>query len=135
MIELTIPGEPVGKARARVTQHGTYTPAKTVNYEALVKQIFAASYPGWVPVEGPLTMRVIAYYAITQSTSAKQRGQMEAGIVRPTRRPDCDNLIKIVADALNGVAYRDDAQLVGVGCGKWYSDRPRVEVKIEREVG
>ena len=56
---------------------------------------------------------------------------MLAGEIRPVKRPDLSNIIKTVEDALNGLAYLDDKQLVDYGpSGKWYSDRPRLEIEI-----
>jgi Holliday junction resolvase RusA-like endonuclease len=55
---------------------------------------------------------------------------MVGGRIRPTKRPDVSNVIKIIEDALNGLAYRDDSQIVRVVGEKYYSDSPRVEVEI-----
>ena len=52
------------------------------------------------------------------------------GKERPTRKPDFDNIGKIICDALNGIAYRDDAQIVDALVRKFYSDTPRVIVEI-----
>jgi Holliday junction resolvase RusA-like endonuclease len=52
------------------------------------------------------------------------------GIIRPIKKPDLDNIAKIIADSLNGVAYRDDSQIVESSVAKFYSDFPRVEVEI-----
>ncbi len=56
---------------------------------------------------------------------------MEAGEIRPVKKPDADNIIKVVADSLNQVAYRDDADLVKVELEKFYSWQPRIEVEIK----
>ncbi|MFL8231041.1 RusA family crossover junction endodeoxyribonuclease, partial [Clostridioides difficile] len=53
------------------------------------------------------------------------------GLIRPNKKPDLDNIIKSVADSLNGIAYKDDSQIVEVVSKKYYSDRPRVEVELE----
>jgi Holliday junction resolvase RusA-like endonuclease len=132
VISLTVPGEPVGKARARVTKFGTFTPTKTVNYETLVRELFAIHYPHWQPETEPLRMDLRAYYTIPKSASKKRMRDMAANKVRPMKKPDADNLVKIIADACNGLAYHDDAQIVEVSCSKWYSPVPRVEIKIER---
>jgi Holliday junction resolvase RusA-like endonuclease len=50
--------------------------------------------------------------------------------MRPTKRPDWDNLGKLVSDSLNGLAYKDDSQIVEATAAKYYSDRPRVEIEI-----
>lgn len=127
----TIPGEPVAKARPRVTRAGiTYTPAKTVNYETLVKELFCVTYPDHAPVVVPVKMLLKAYFGIPASWSKKKQQAALYGRIRPTKKPDWDNLGKLVSDALNGLAYRDDAQIVEATAAKFYSDRPRVEIEI-----
>lgn len=127
----TIPGEPVAKARPRVTRAGiTYTPAKTVNYETLVKELFCVTYPDHKPVEIPVKLLLKAYFAIPSSWSAKKQQAALYGMIRPTKRPDWDNLGKLVSDSLNGLAYKDDSQIVEATAAKYYSDRPRVEIEI-----
>jgi Holliday junction resolvase RusA-like endonuclease len=128
MIDLTIPGPPVGKQRARITRQGhAFTPAKTVNYEALVKQIFAAKYPGFIPIPGPVRMILSIYLMESKETQRKLKKGIKG---YPTIRPDLDNIFKICADALNGLAYVDDKQIVSVYAEKKYSLRPRVEVIV-----
>lgn len=129
MIKFTIPGEPTGKGRPRVTKFGTFTPEKTVSYENLIK----VTYPGKM-LEGQLEIEVQAYYSIPKSTSKKRRELMMLGEIRPTKKPDCDNVLKIIADALNKIAYNDDSQIVRAVVEKYYCENPRVEVEL-REVG
>ena len=59
---------------------------------------------------------------------------MKEKVLRPIKKPDMDNVVKVIADSLNGVAYRDDTQIVDQMCRKFYSDEPRVEVII-RQIG
>ena len=127
----TIPGEPVAKARPRVTRAGiTYTPAKTVNYETLVKELFCVAYPDHRPVDVPVRMLLKAYFGIPASWSKKKQQAALDGSIRPTKKPDIDNIIKTM-DALNGIAWRDDSQVVHVTASKYYSDRPRLEIQIQ----
>ena len=129
LISLTIPGPPVGKQRARVTRTGhAYTPAKTVNYEALVKQTFAAKYPDFVPLSGPVRMGLWILLMPSKETARK----IKKGIkVYPTIKPDIDNVFKIIADALSGLAFVDDKQIVESDLSKHYAERPMVEVVIK----
>jgi Holliday junction resolvase RusA-like endonuclease len=133
MIKLVIPGEPVAKGRPRVTKWGTYTPEKTKNYETLVKELFFIEH-GQPLLEGPLSMRVQAYFTIPKSTSKKRKELMKSGEIRPTKRPDLDNILKIIGDALNEVAYKDDKQIISASIEKFYSDEPRLEVEIKEAV-
>lgn len=125
-MKFTIPGEPTGKARPRVTKWGAYTPEKTVLYENLVKTCYDGGF-----FDGELSMNVEAYYQIPKSASKRNAECMRLESIRPTKKPDCDNVLKIIADALNGVAYKDDSQIVDARVQKFYSDNPRVEVVIE----
>jgi len=129
VISLTIPGPPIGKQRARVTRTGhAYTPAKTVNYEALVKQTFAAKYPDFVPLSGPVVVGLWILLMPSKETARK----IKKGIkVYPTIKPDIDNVFKIIADALSGLAFVDDKQIVESDLSKHYADRPMVEVVIK----
>ena len=51
--------------------------------------------------------------------------------LRPNKKPDADNVIKLVADALNEVAYKDDTQIIELECRKFYSNIPRMEITLE----
>lgn len=133
MIKLTIPGPPCAKQRPRLGKFGTYTPDKTVNYETLVKQLYIVEHYG-KQLEGALSLKVLAYFQIPKSKSKKAKETMLKGEIRPTGRPDWDNVGKIISDALNGLAYHDDSQIVSATVEKWYSDTPRVEVEIQ-EIG
>ena len=81
-----------------------------------------------------LDVRIIAYYEIPKSTSKKKRAEMLAHKIRPTKKPDWDNIGKIVCDSLNLVAYHDDSAVVDSQVRKFYSEQPRIEVIIQ-EVG
>ena len=129
-MKLTIPGEPTGKARPRVTKAGiTYTPAKTVNYETLVQELYFIQH-GHKRLEGQITAEIIAYFSIPKSASKKKRADMLSGKIRPTKKPDWDNIGKIVCDSLNKLAYDDDSGIVEGTVKKYYSDNPRVEVYL-----
>jgi Holliday junction resolvase RusA-like endonuclease len=130
MVTLIIPGEPVAKARPRWAKWGTYTPKKTVDYEVQVKERFASEYPGFQPLEGALYMTVDTFFAIPASASAKKRKAMLGGEILPTKRPDADNVWKTFGDALQGLAFRDDSQIVEARISKRYSATPRAVVTV-----
>jgi len=132
-VKFTICGEPKGKGRPRFnTKTGqAITPKDTVNYETLVRMEYMSQCDNVMFPDGSmLDMRIKAYYSIPKSVSKKKQAQMLEGIIRPTKKPDMDNVVKIIADSLNKVAYRDDTQIVDCQCRKFYSDKPRVEVRI-----
>ena len=135
-VSFTVLGEPQGKGRPRFTRVGdyvkTYTPDKTAAYENLVKIEYERQCGGKrFQDEQMLDMRIFAYYGIPKSTSKKRRAMMLKGQIRPTKKPDMDNVVKAVADSLNNVAYKDDTQIVDSMVRKFYSDTPRVKVVIQ----
>jgi Holliday junction resolvase RusA-like endonuclease len=133
-ITLTIPGEPMGKQRPRVCKFGTYTPAKTVNYETFIKEIYAMQRHEQ-QLQGALLMEVKAYFSIPKSAKKGDVLGMVEGKIRPIKRPDWDNVGKIVSDSLNGLAYHDDSQIIAAIVQKYYSDIPRVEIEIQEVEG
>ena len=92
--------------------------------------MFVISYPDFIPLEGPLRMQLIAWLMILKSTSKKKAKLMEERIIRPDKKPDWDNLGKVVSDALEGLAYKNDSQIVTGIIHKYYSVRPRLEIEI-----
>ncbi len=129
-----VPGEPVGKGRPRFTRQGrAYTPAKTAKYENLVSLAFLQKYPDHVPLEGPLEMVMIAYFSIPKSWSKKKAEQARLNKLFPTKKPDTDNIAK-VKDALNGIAFKDDSQVVMETIFKMYAETPRLVIQI-KEMG
>lgn len=110
--------------------HRTYTPAETVNYETFVKMCFLDKYPDIVPEEGNVLIVIDAYFPIPDSWSKKKKQQALDGEIRP-RKPDWDNIGKAVSDALNGIAYKDDAQAYDARVIKRYGEKPCVKVAIQ----
>ena len=133
MIQFKIPGPPIGKQRPRVTRHATYTPQKTADYEKLVQDIYKINrFP---KLEGYLSMSVSAYYPIPKSTSKKKKDMMLKGILLPDKKPDVDNVLKCICDALNKVAYDDDKQIISMNIVKYYSENPCVVIRLEEIEG
>ncbi len=132
-LKFTITGEPKGKARPRVTRTGhAFTPKDTAMYENLVRleyqrQCFGRKFPDDAMVDA----RITAYYSIPKSISKKKRQMMLDHKIRPCKKPDGDNCIKIVLDSLNSLAYKDDVQVVDCQIRKFYSDDPRVVVTLQ----
>jgi len=139
MIRLTIPGEPIGKARPRVypvkmrsgrVVHRGVTPEKTVRFETQIRERFASVYPNHVPLTCAVRMEVRAFFSIPRSASVARAESMRQNRIHVMKRPDVDNCLKIVADALSGLAYRDDAQIIWADIRKQYSETPRLEITV-----
>ena len=128
-IEFVVPGEPKGKGRPRMTRSGhTYTPKDTEVYENLVRHSFLGRYDDFTPIEGSLTVYINAVYSIPKSASKKKRQQMLNREIRPTKKPDVDNITKAILDSLNQITYRDDSQVTSLIVTKEYGDIPMVRV-------
>lgn len=132
-LKFTVYGEPCGKGRPRFNRcTGPYTPEKTVSYENLVKLEFKNQCGNQkFDKDVALDLRVVAYFPIPKSTSKIKTKKMLDKIIRPTKKPDADNLLKCAADALNNLAYYDDAQIVDTQIRKFYSDEPRAVITIQ----
>lgn len=134
MMKFIVEGKITGKGRPRFAKAGrfvkAYTPEDTALYENLVKLSFRTQ--GGIYSEKPLEMTVTAYHDIPKSVSRKQRERMAENKVLPTKKPDADNIAKIICDALNGMAYKDDTQIVRLHVFKKYTDgAPYTEVTIK----
>ncbi len=135
-INFTIPGPPVGKARPKVVRlkngfSHTYTPDKTVSYEELTRQRYLSATNNFrFEDDAQLCIQVTAYFPVPASKSKKVKAAMLARQIKPAKKPDCDNIMKIICDALNGFAYKDDAQIVLAQIGKEYAEDGRTAVKI-----
>ena len=131
-ITFTVLGEPVGKARQRVTRFGTYTPEATTMYENLIKTEYRRQCRDHrFDDKQPLRMEIMAEYLIPATASKIKRAAMLRGEIRPMKKPDWDNVGKVVSDALNKLAYRDDTQIVDCTVRKFYSDRPKITVSLD----
>lgn len=134
-LKFTIYGEPKGKGRPRFRNVGkyvqTYPDKDTVVYENLVRISYLAECGSFSYNNGEeIGILIKSYQSIPKSISNKKREEMLSNVLKPTKKPDIDNICKSILDGLNKVAYRDDSQIVELHCSKYYSDNPRVEVEI-----
>lgn len=125
-IEFTIPGVPQGKERPRFTQNGaTYTPKKTKDYEKLVAWAYQCEAHG-AKFTGTIRVDIAAIYPVPHSWSKRKQAEAIDNQILPMVKPDWDNIGKIVCDALNGIAYKDDAVITDATVCKRYGTRPCV---------
>lgn len=121
-IQFEVPGKIVPKGRPRFARRGkfisTYTPQRTKSYEQLIA--WTAKAAGVRLAEGPVSLTVTAFFKLPDSISKKERERRVT--MGHTQKPDCDNIVKIM-DALNGIAYHDDAQVTEMACSKQWTDQ------------
>lgn len=141
MIHFKYFGEPVGKGRPRVTARGgkfahAYTPKRTKDFEDAIKFEFMASNCEQMPVypkDVPLEAKMVFAFAVPKSYSKKKRESCLSGETMHVHRPDTDNLVKSVLDAIScGYAMSDDSQVVKTIAEKIYAEESYVEVWISR---
>lgn len=129
MRSIMIPGFPMGKQRPRFANGRAYTPEKTRNYEQVVRWCWRNTYGAQrFDDDAKIAADICAYMPIPKSATKKRHGLLLDSFA--AKKPDCDNIAKIVLDALNGIAYRDDASVVELRVSKHYSDAPRVVVSL-----
>lgn len=133
-VVFNIPGQPVPKGRPKFARRGahvsTYTPAKTVNYENLVKMAATHAMCGQEPTAAPVALALYLSLQIPASWSNKRRAMAAAGAIAATKKPDADNVLKGIKDGCNGIVWRDDAQVVRIHIEKRYSETPGALVKV-----
>ena len=133
MREFKIPGKAQAKQRPRMGRSGVvYTPKETLIYENYVKMCYSdyANQFGWLPYESQVRAEIEVLVAVPKSDSkAKKKAKIE-GMIRPTVKPDCDNLAKSILDSLNGLAYQDDKQVVDLFVKKYYAENAEVRVRL-----
>lgn len=130
-IEITLSGVPVGKGRPRFVRATgrTYTPAKTAGYHSDLRLAAQDQMAGHAPWTCPVEVNVGAFMPIPKSWSKTKQQDALMLRIRPTSKPDADNLLKQL-DALNEICWRDDSQVVEATVRKFYSDRPRLVIII-----
>ena len=142
-IRVEVPGEPKGWQRTghrvAINKRGRhvavpYTQAQTRAEQGAIKWFANVAMRGRAPLEGPLCLSVMAYMAIPASWSHKKRADALAGLIFPTGKPDVDNIIKLLADAVNKLVWRDDAQVVSASVWKRYDAHPRLVFEVSRAV-
>ena len=134
MLKIFIPGKPQGKERARSsfrygkTHH--YTPKKTKNYESMIASIAKSGMGGKSPTGNPVLLGLDMIYPIPASWPQWKVEAALDGVIVPTVKPDSDNVEKAIKDALNGVAWVDDCQVVTTVKSKVYGEEPGVTVEV-----
>lgn len=128
MTTFVIPGKPFGKQRPRFSRKSgrAFTPAETVSYERTVGSIAMQHFPA--TFTGPVKLEVHATFKPADSWSSRKKLAM---VGRPhTQKPDLDNLVKGISDALNRIAFVDDSQIAEVVCSKEWGEVDQIAVSV-----
>lgn len=129
-----IPGKPQGKARPRfnTTTKAVHTPRATKQYEDTVRWAYiSATDAAERQHSGAVYVEIDAVFPIPKSWNKTMKRKAATGVIYPEVKPDTDNIAKAVLDALNGLAYKDDSQVVALVVYKRYGEIGHVAVKIE----
>jgi len=132
-ITFTVYGEPVAQGRPRFSTQGgfarAYDPKKSKDFKQYVK-LAASDHRPQSLLDGPLALEVKVFKSSLKSFSQKKKKAAEVGELRPLTKPDVDNFVKGIKDALKSIIWKDDSQVVDLHVSKWYSENPRVEVTV-----
>lgn len=131
-IELDGPPRGKGRPRAMVTKRGfahVYTDDKTVKYETQLRYVAAQEMAGRAPTDQPVSLNMTVRFAVPSTWSKKKTADALSGYLRPTVKPDADNTLKLT-DALNGIVWQDDKQVVDVRLRKVYAAIPGLSIEV-----
>lgn len=134
----SVEGYPVSKGRPRFARRGafvkTYTDARTLKWEDQVKKRAMEAMGSSEPLETPVSLCLYFRLPIPRSYSKSRTKDALDGFLRPSKKPDWDNLGKAISDALNGVVFKDDAQVVSAHIKKTYAMHPGVDIFVSEEI-
>ena len=142
-LNIYVPGEACAQGRPRFssftgkdgkTYTHAYDPVKSKNYKSFIKvmAIDAMDKQHWKYTDLPLEVEIFVYQTVPKSKTKKFKEAVERGQERPTTKPDVDNVAKTVLDALSGVIYKDDKQIVSLTVKKYYTvNEPYVQVLLK----
>lgn len=133
-----VEGTPIGKGRPKFARRGnfvsTYTPTKTRDYEELIRDAAKIAMGSTEPIETPVVACIYIIVPIPASYSKKRSAACLDGSERPCKKPDIDNIIKAYLDAMNGIVYKDDTQVVSLHATKVYGTVGMVEVMVQEHL-
>lgn len=128
-ITFIVPGDICPWARAGKHGKVQFTPAKQRNYMQVIRGGAHDAMDGRPPMEGPVSLKIVAVYPWPKTTTKKRRGDA-AGAWKYTK-PDSDNIAKIIKDSMNNIVFVDDAQCACVAIWKCFGSRPGLTVSVE----
>jgi len=127
---IVVEGKIKGKARPRVFNGHAMTPIDSVNYENWVRICYQQQKGR--QLKGSIKATIIAYYKVPKSYTKKRLQAIREGLEHPQKKPDADNVAKIILDSLNKIAYEDDSQITDLIISKRFTEEiERVEFMLE----
>jgi Holliday junction resolvase RusA-like endonuclease len=132
-VTYSVEGDPVGKQRPRFSRGRTYTPKKTVDYETIIASKASQAMGSSEPLKTPVAIFIWISHAIPASYSKKRKEACLNGLDWP-KKPDLDNVAKVFLDAMNGIVYKDDVQVVKLRVSKRYDIEAHVDVLVREEL-
>lgn len=137
-VMFTVEGTPIGKGRPKFARRGnfvsTYTPTKTRDYETLIADAAQKAMGSSEPLKTPVAAYIYITVPIPASYSKKRSEACLSGLERPCKKPDADNILKAYFDAMNGIVYEDDSQIVSIHATKRYGTVGMVEVLVKEDI-
>jgi Holliday junction resolvase RusA-like endonuclease len=135
-IMFTVYGEPVAKGRPRFSTRGkfpvAYTPEKTKTYETEVGMMAKAAMGASEALEGALEAFIYVTFPVPASYSKKRTEACLSDIEKHTKKPDLDNVVKLIFDGMNGIVFKDDSQITSIHATKVYGEVPKVEILVRQ---
>lgn len=138
-MKIFVPGQPQAKARAKariIQPRGKkpsvqmYTPANTVNYENHIAMLAKNVMRGRKPTLNAVSLDLVLYFEVPASWSPWKREAAHDKLLAATAKPDADNVLKAVKDALNKIVWHDDSQVTDLSVKKRYGKGPGVSITI-----
>lgn len=133
-LTFSLAGHPQGKGRARAFRRGGfighYTPEATRSYEGMIREVATQEMAGRAPTGEPVRITLTAFFDVPRSFSKIKAARALGKDIVPAKRPDLDNIAKAFLDAMNGVVFRDDCQIVRCDLAKVYGPTPQVVVTV-----
>lgn len=138
-MEITFKLEIKVMGAVRMTRNGKWVNKNAQRYLAYKDEIRLQvnaymKQNGQEMLRGPIHVDMKVYMAVPNSYSKKRKAACLNGEEYPTKKPDIDNMFKGITDALNGICYEDDKQIITVTMGKFYAEKDYTEITIT-EVG
>ena len=130
MITFGIPGPPQGKGRPKFGKGIVYTPIKTVSYESLIKVQAFNAMKGKNIYHCAVKVAMMIYMPVPGSWSKKKQTLALEHYLVPTVKPDLDNVVKVVFDAINNIVWDDDKQVAMLNVSKYYDKSPQIQITI-----